>query len=171
LTKGVWRVGQICSVQAAADPVTTANGTVGLVAVRAPDGMIHAAQFDGALWTCNPTAAAEMASATIDPRRFSDRRHGHRVNGHIAPSEGTSISADRHKERAHENDPEIWRKRNNQKPRRCRRLSPPPDPSGPTLSWLFDADALDMPLHQSRRSRAPLRRFAKPGSNGPLGSR
>jgi lysozyme len=58
LDAGVWKVQQICNVKAAADPVATADGATGFVAVRAADGMIHAARFDGRYWTCGPAAGA-----------------------------------------------------------------------------------------------------------------
>lgn len=52
---GAWHIQQVCTEQAAADPVATSDGTIGLVAVRAMNGTVHAAQFDGTNWTCTPT--------------------------------------------------------------------------------------------------------------------
>jgi hypothetical protein len=67
---GVWHVGQICTAQAAADPVATTNGTIALAAVRAHDGIIHAAQFDGTIWTCAPTTRATMLPQPSAPGDF-----------------------------------------------------------------------------------------------------
>ena len=55
LHAGAWHVQQVCTVKAAADPVATSNATTGLVAIRAADGAIQFAQFDGTSWTCTPT--------------------------------------------------------------------------------------------------------------------
>ena len=70
LDGGVWHVGQICTAQAAADPVATTNGTIVLAAVRARDGIIHAAQFDGTIWTCAPTTRATMLPQPSAPGDF-----------------------------------------------------------------------------------------------------
>jgi hypothetical protein len=53
-----WHAELICTQRVAADPVAATNGTIGLVAVRSRDGMIFAAEFDGAHWTCTPTTTA-----------------------------------------------------------------------------------------------------------------
>jgi lysozyme len=52
---GVWRVQQVCAAKAAADPVATSAGGMGMVAMRAMNGVIHFARFDGTAWTCSAT--------------------------------------------------------------------------------------------------------------------
>lgn len=52
---GVWRVQQVCAEPTAADPAAASDGTRGLVAARAMNGVIQAALFDGTDWTCTPT--------------------------------------------------------------------------------------------------------------------
>ena len=53
-----WQTQAICPDKMAADPVATTDGTNAAVAVRAPDGMIHLATFDGSAWACGATAMA-----------------------------------------------------------------------------------------------------------------
>jgi len=52
---GAWHVQPVCTGKAAADPVATSEGTTGLVAIRAMNGVIHFARFDGTVWTCTST--------------------------------------------------------------------------------------------------------------------
>ena len=52
---GVWRVQQVCAAKAAADPVATSAGGRGMVAMRAMNGVIHFARFNGTAWTCSAT--------------------------------------------------------------------------------------------------------------------
>jgi hypothetical protein len=50
--------------------VATTNGTIALAAVRAHDGIIHAAQYDGTIWTCAPTTRATMLPQQTAPGDF-----------------------------------------------------------------------------------------------------
>lgn len=50
---GAWKVQQICTVKAAADPVAATDGTTAMVAARAMDGTIQAPTFDGTRWNCD----------------------------------------------------------------------------------------------------------------------
>jgi hypothetical protein len=70
LDGGMWHVSQICIAQAAADPVATTNGTIALAAVRAHEGIIYAALFDGTVWTCTPTTKATMLPQPSAPGDF-----------------------------------------------------------------------------------------------------
>lgn len=57
---GSWKVQPVCDDAVAADPVATSDGTRAAVAVRAQDGMIDVAIFDGVSWTCGPTKRADV---------------------------------------------------------------------------------------------------------------
>jgi GH25 family lysozyme M1 (1,4-beta-N-acetylmuramidase) len=59
-----WQVAPVCSERAAADPVATANASVGCVAIRAIDGAIHLATFDGTQWSCE---VAELPTGDFAP--------------------------------------------------------------------------------------------------------
>lgn len=52
---GNWGWQAVCTEKAAADPVAVSSGAIGLAAVRAMDGGIRFARFDGAIWTCTAT--------------------------------------------------------------------------------------------------------------------
>jgi lysozyme len=52
---GAWSVQPLCTDKSAADPVATSTGSAGLVAIRAMNGVIHFARFDGRDWTCAAT--------------------------------------------------------------------------------------------------------------------
>jgi hypothetical protein len=56
LRGGAWRVQQVCPEKTATDPVATNMSGSGLAALRMMDGSIHLARFNGAVWTCTPTA-------------------------------------------------------------------------------------------------------------------
>ena len=49
-----WSTRSVCAVEAAADPVASANATAGAVAFRTVDGVIQLAQFSGTSWSCAP---------------------------------------------------------------------------------------------------------------------
>jgi hypothetical protein len=53
-----WRVTQVCTEFAAADPVAAVDGTTGMVAVRMTNGIVYVAQLVDATWTCGPTVNA-----------------------------------------------------------------------------------------------------------------
>ena len=63
---GTWGVQQVSAEKAAADPAATTNGTIGVVAVRAANGIIQAAQFDGTKWTSAPTIIASLSQSRVD---------------------------------------------------------------------------------------------------------
>jgi hypothetical protein len=73
LSGGTWQITRVCNEKAAADPVATTNGTVGLVAIRVMDGSIHAAELNGATWTCTPTATSCVALSAPSPGRQQQR--------------------------------------------------------------------------------------------------
>ena len=52
---GAWSVQPLCTDKSAADPVATSTGSAGLVAIRAMNGVIHFARFDGSAWKCAST--------------------------------------------------------------------------------------------------------------------
>jgi hypothetical protein len=50
-----WKTRTICTSEAAADPVASANTTIGAVVFRTVDGVIQLAQYDGTAWNCAPS--------------------------------------------------------------------------------------------------------------------
>ncbi|MEN6620968.1 MAG: hypothetical protein ABFD50_05430 [Smithella sp.] len=53
-----WKTRSICTEQAAADPVASANATTGLVIFRTVGGVIQCARYNGTAWNCGPVIPA-----------------------------------------------------------------------------------------------------------------
>lgn len=53
-----WKTRSICTEQAAADPVASANATTGLVIFRTVGSVIQCARYNGTAWNCGPVITA-----------------------------------------------------------------------------------------------------------------